>query len=465
MLAVFALCLVHASADGQPQQQGAAAEWVQFESADKSFAAQFPQTPVEEIKRVPLSGGTYTQRIYAASDAQSTRYSVIVQDLPAGNNSDAARHSSLPMMDELANTLGKEIGEQLNAPFKLERLRDFTLGGYSGRQYNVSVAGKTGVLSIHLVEQRAIALLALGGVESDARIERFLDSFRLRVIQDATTQSDNQTTATQSATPSPSSTPDPSASPTPARPQAVLFDTLKARPSGKQTTGATPGTGQGTGTSTGEGAGTGRNGEGRNTGSGEEASNTEGIFRAGDVTSKAAVTTKPQPGYTEEARQNSVDGTVRLRVILAASGKITNITVIKGLPDGLTEKAIAAAREIKFRPAQKDGHAVSQYITLEYNFNIYYDEDKVTDKAVILDKPAPDYTEDARRNKVTGTVVLNVMLLKDGAISSVDVVKGLPDGLTEKAIEAARKIKFKPAADKGKPVSVARQIEYAFTLN
>jgi outer membrane biosynthesis protein TonB len=37
----------------------------------------------------------------------------------------------------------------------------------------------------------------------------------------------------------------------------------------------------------------------------------------------------------------------------------------------LTEKAIAAARQIRFQPAQKDGRAVSQWITIEYNFNIY----------------------------------------------------------------------------------------------
>jgi len=41
------------------------------------------------------------------------------------------------------------------------------------------------------------------------------------------------------------------------------------------------------------------------------------------------------------------------------------------LPDGLTEKAIAAARSIRFQPAQKDGRPVSQYAVIEYSFNIY----------------------------------------------------------------------------------------------
>jgi hypothetical protein len=44
---------------------------------------------------------------------------------------------------------------------------------------------------------------------------------------------------------------------------------------------------------------------------------------------------------------------------------------VSGLPYGLTEKAIAAARQIRFQPAMKDGRAVSQFIQIEYNFNLY----------------------------------------------------------------------------------------------
>ena len=86
---------------------------------------------------------------------------------------------------------------------------------------------------------------------------------------------------------------------------------------------------------------------------------------------KAVITSKPEPGFTEEARQNNVTGVVRLRAVLAADGRVRNVVAIKRLPDGLTEKAIAAARQIRFTPAEKDGRAVSQYVTLEYNFNIY----------------------------------------------------------------------------------------------
>ena len=94
-------------------------------------------------------------------------------------------------------------------------------------------------------------------------------------------------------------------------------------------------------------------------------------FRQNEVTQRALITFKPEPGFTEDARRNNVTGLVRIRAILSASGEVTGISVVKGLPDGLTEKAISAARQIRFRPAQKDGHTVSQYVVLEYNFNIY----------------------------------------------------------------------------------------------
>jgi hypothetical protein len=50
---------------------------------------------------------------------------------------------------------------------------------------------------------------------------------------------------------------------------------------------------------------------------------------------------------------------------------VTNLSIVKGLPDGLTDKALDAARHMLFFPAEKDGRSVSQYAVLEYNFIIY----------------------------------------------------------------------------------------------
>jgi TonB family protein len=151
-----------------------------------------------------------------------------------------------------------------------------------------------------------------------------------------------------------------------------------------------PGTGGGMGSGTGGGMGSGEGGgygpgRGGNIGGGDRNEGGGGRgggggggeqdytrnFNAREVTRKAILVSKPEPGFTEAARKNNVTGTVRLRMLLAANGSVSNISVVKGLPDGLTEKAIAAAHQIRFTPAQKDGRNVNQWVVIEYNFNIY----------------------------------------------------------------------------------------------
>jgi TonB family protein len=95
------------------------------------------------------------------------------------------------------------------------------------------------------------------------------------------------------------------------------------------------------------------------------------VFTTRDVTRKTVVISRPPPQYTEEARRNSVTGTVVLRAVFTSKGYVSNIKAVKGLPDGLTEKAIVAARNVRFIPAVKDGRYVNQYIQIEYNFNLY----------------------------------------------------------------------------------------------
>lgn len=89
------------------------------------------------------------------------------------------------------------------------------------------------------------------------------------------------------------------------------------------------------------------------------------------VAGKVTFLSKPKATYTDEARNNAVKGKVTLRVALLADGTIGPITVIKRLPLGLTEQAIAAARQIKFQPATINGVPVSKVVTVQYAFYIY----------------------------------------------------------------------------------------------
>jgi TonB family protein len=95
---------------------------------------------------------------------------------------------------------------------------------------------------------------------------------------------------------------------------------------------------------------------------------------------------------------------------------------------------------------------------------LIYALDSVTTKAQIISKPEPLYTEQARRGGISGTVRLRMVLSFDGKVRHILVLRGLEGGLTEMAVEAARKIKFTPATRDGRPVSQVVTIEYNFHI-
>jgi protein TonB len=93
------------------------------------------------------------------------------------------------------------------------------------------------------------------------------------------------------------------------------------------------------------------------------------IYSGKEVDKKVSIKRKPEPSYTQQALDHGVQGRVILRCIFSSTGQVTNIHVTAALPDGLTERAIEAAKKIKFKPAMKDGQPVSMWMELQYYFN------------------------------------------------------------------------------------------------
>ena len=82
----------------------------------------------------------------------------------------------------------------------------------------------------------------------------------------------------------------------------------------------------------------------------------------------------------------------------------------------------------------------------------------------VLKKLEPEYTEEARAEKIAGTVLLSIVIETDGSASSFQILKGVGFGLDEKAVEAIGQWKFKPGTKDGVPVPVQAQIEVNFRL-
>jgi TonB family protein len=204
-----------------------------------------------------------------------------------------------------------------------------------------------------------------------------------------------------------------------------------------------------------------------------QAQSATGPIEQMSVSLRPTILYREKAQYTKEAKDNKVEGTVVLGVVFGVDGQISDIRVIRGLPHGLTENAIIAAKKIRFEPAMKDGRPVSVRGNIEFSFNLYKDPTQYKDpiqpmdaslRPTILYKEKAQYTQEAKDNKVEGTVVLSVVFGADGQIGDIRVIRGLPHGLTQKAIEATSKIRFEPAMKDGQPVSVRGALEFSFML-
>jgi TonB family protein len=80
--------------------------------------------------------------------------------------------------------------------------------------------------------------------------------------------------------------------------------------------------------------------------------------------------------------------------------------------------------------------------------------------------PVPDYTDQARKDKVEGAVVVQAVVTVEGRAANISVVRGLGSGLDEKAVEVVQKWRFKPArTSEGHPVAVSVPMEVTFRLD
>jgi TonB family protein len=134
----------------------------------------------------------------------------------------------------------------------------------------------------------------------------------------------------------------------------------------------------------GSGVATGGQGDGRRSGRGnvqtsgfgsqEIAQNTAHIQRVdnGPPTTSVEITYKPNPVYTEEARNLKLEGEVLLEVQFAANGQLHVNRVVRGLGHGLDEAAVAAANKMRFKPAMRNGQAMDSTAVVHVVFQMAY---------------------------------------------------------------------------------------------
>lgn len=81
-----------------------------------------------------------------------------------------------------------------------------------------------------------------------------------------------------------------------------------------------------------------------------------------------------------------------------------------------------------------------------------------------VESPPPQYTEIARKARIQGVVIVEAIIDKEGNVTNVKVLKGLPMGLDQAAVDAVKNWKFQPATLNSKPVAVIYNLTVNFTL-
>ncbi|MBC8028572.1 MAG: energy transducer TonB [Pyrinomonadaceae bacterium] len=320
----------------------AADSWVTVSPAGERFTIQLPNGHVVKSQKNSFDQFKVDGSIYTATSdgVDYTFWSLVNEGYESNGPSDNEAYldscadlvwESLlkPLRDQLPKS--PEVASYMSYQRELESSRL-----PPGREYTITLGNRSGVTHFYVAGPQIYFLTALNAFANSAATQRFFNSFVLN---------------------------------TPGLPVAA---TMQADPklfppaaSGGTDAGIGPGRGGSTG-----GGDQKVGGGGPSTGPGDSTDYNR-VFSGREVTGKARVLSKPEPSYTESARRYSVQGTVVLRAVFSSSGQVTSIRVVKRLPHGLTQRAVAAARDITFIPASKDGHAVSMHIQLEYQFNLF----------------------------------------------------------------------------------------------
>jgi TonB family protein len=193
------------------------------------------------------------------------------------------------------------------------------------------------------------------------------------------------------------------------------------------------------------------------------------------------VLSRVNPIYPPDTKAAHVEGAVVLHAVISKTGEVRDLNVVSG-PAELRTSAIDAIHQWIYKPYLLNGQPteVETTITVNYKLDDPRDSQSQDDESasgivprkigggvsapVLIYSAVPEYTEQAKKDKVDGTVLVNFWVDEQGMTKHVHVRRGVGDGLDEKAVEAVNQYRFKPAMKGGKPVLVEMNSEVNFKI-
>jgi TonB family protein len=182
------------------------------------------------------------------------------------------------------------------------------------------------------------------------------------------------------------------------------------------------------------------------------------------------------PLYPEDAKKAGVSGVVILEATVDGEGNVTDARVLRSAPM-FDDAALAAVRQWKYEPTLLNGAPVPVLMTITVNFQLKASETPPADP----DAPVPIgggvteprrikyvdpvYPSDAKKDHITGMVIIEAIIAKDGTVKNTRVLKsaGAPE-FEQSALEAVRQWAYDPTKLDGVPVEVKMTVVVNFVL-
>ena len=201
--------------------------------------------------------------------------------------------------------------------------------------------------------------------------------------------------------------------------------------------------------------------------------------------------------YPAVARENKIEGRVILSFVVDVDGGIQDIKVLKGIGGGADEEAVrVVAQSPKWRTVVKNGDPAKTAYTLPISFNLNSNTQNTSQNNVLIPTRSsnddvkdftevavlPEFTDGlagwskyltanlkypelARKENITGRVIMSFIVEKDGSLSEIKVLRGIGGGADEESVRVLKiSPKWRPGLLEGRPVRVAYTMPIFFNL-
>ena len=199
----------------------------------------------------------------------------------------------------------------------------------------------------------------------------------------------------------------------------------------------------------------------------------DGGVAAGQIISKV------NPVYPQEAKERGIEGAVILHAIIDKDGTVKELAVTSGPPE-LVASAMDAVKQWVYKPYLLNGEPTEVETTITVNYSLQSHPQASSDAApqpeqqsayniggsvhppVLTYSRDPEYPESLRAAKLSGDVIVSLIVDQDGLPREVRIAKGMGNEFDQKAVEAVEQYRFRPATQNGEPVPVNLKIEVRF---